>query len=139
MTSGGGGLNQLRGLRKPKKVEALVNAVTSPPPPPAAIGRAACGPGGWIAAVAPGTDEDEEEAFPEEAANEWKESLCVAETLAGILADEEDALRSAADDALRVLAPHEATLRRTFAWDSRRTVLSTSVTCLRYFAEAERA
>ena len=30
-------------------------------------------------------------------------------------------------------------LRRTFAWDSRRTVLSTSVTCLRYFAEAERA
>ena len=107
----------------------------------AAIVRTACGPGGWIANAASGADAgaEEEEAFPEEAVNEWKESLIVAETLARTLADEEDALRSVADDALRFLAPHEATLRTTFAWDFRRTVVSTSVACLRYFTEVERA
>ena len=73
-----------------------------------AIVAAACGPMGWISTSSGASNKDDEEAFPLEPPNEWKESITIAQRLGVVMVGGEDnnIVRGAAASALALLAPH---------------------------------
>ena len=103
-----------------------------------AIVAAACGPMGWISTSSGASNKDDEEAFPLEPPNEWKESITIAQRLGVVMVGGEDnnIVRGAAASALALLAPHSAALERLSACGWRWSLLLESAECLRYYARS---